>query len=190
MKKQFARPVILLMLLSASLVFALPAAAHSGIEVGPYSLVVGWLNEPPVVGERNAIFIEVTENGAPVSGVEGTLEVALSYGGRTRTGNLEPGDAPGVYLIPLIPTVRGQYELILGGSIGAEPVDATAQPEEVLSAAVLQFPELAADNHTLQTQIEEQTTALAAARNLAIGGLALGALGLLAGAAAWLRDRK
>ncbi|TAK11215.1 MAG: hypothetical protein EPO32_12550 [Anaerolineae bacterium] len=190
MKKRFARPFILLVLLSASLVIALPAAAHTGIEVGPYSLVIGWLNEPPVVGERNAILIEVTEKGAPVSGVEGTLEVTFSYGGRTRTGNLEPGDAPGVYLIPLIPTVRGQYELILGGSIGSEPVDVTVEPEEVLSAAVLQFPEPAADNHTLQTQLNELTAALAATRDLAIGGLALGALGLLAGAAAWLRGRK
>ena len=28
------------------------ALAHTRVEVGPYAFVIGWLQEPPIVGER------------------------------------------------------------------------------------------------------------------------------------------
>ena len=37
--------------------------AHTTIQVGPYEIEVGWLDEPPVVGILNAITIDIREPG-------------------------------------------------------------------------------------------------------------------------------
>ena len=40
-----------------------PLFAHERVEVGPYVIIVGWETEPVIVGERNALFFEITEDG-------------------------------------------------------------------------------------------------------------------------------
>lgn len=152
--------------------------AHERVEVGDYVLIVGWENEPVIVGERNAMLIEVTLDGEPVTGLEGTLDAEVHYAGRELLGNLLLGDEPGVYLVEVFPTVRGQYELRLLGSIGDEEVDLFVEPEEVLPAAVLQFPEALPDTRDLQSQIEELQTQLTTAYALAAVGIGLGAVGI------------
>ena len=44
-----------LLALTALAVFPRAALAHSRVEVGPYTIVVGWEKEPVIVGERNAM---------------------------------------------------------------------------------------------------------------------------------------
>ncbi|MCK5895328.1 MAG: hypothetical protein KAG20_00910, partial [Cocleimonas sp.] len=53
--------------------------AHTRIEVGPYTVVVGWVEEPVIVGERNALLLEVYEGDRPVTGMEGSLNVDIEY---------------------------------------------------------------------------------------------------------------
>ena len=55
------------------------ALAHTRVEVGPYAFVIGWLQEPAIVGERNALTIEITEDEQPVSGAEATLVAYVMY---------------------------------------------------------------------------------------------------------------
>lgn len=55
-------------------------AGPSRVEIA-YAIVVGWLAEPPIVGERNALTIEITENELPVTGAEGTLDVEVLAAG-------------------------------------------------------------------------------------------------------------
>lgn len=155
-----------------------PALAHERIEVGPYVLIIGWLNEPVVVGERNAILIEVTLDGEPVEGVEAALDVEILYGGRTRIGNLSPAVEPGVYTVELIPTVPGQYDVRLYGAIGDERLDTVVLPEEVLDASALQFPETVTDARNLEQRIAELEAQLTTANALAAVGIGLGAVAI------------
>lgn len=166
-----------------------PASAHARVEIGPYVVIVGWKNEPVVVGERNALTIGVTEDGRPVEGLEGTLDVSVLYAGRTFTGNLGPTETPGVYAVEILPTVRGQYSVQLSGAIEDLQVDEIVEPEEVLPATVLQFPESPPEARDLQASIDELSSDLQTARVLAIAGLALAVLGIGIAAAALLRKQ-
>ena len=119
------------------------AFAHESITVGDYTLEVGWLSEPPVVGQHNAILVQVsrTSDEQPVEDIS-SLTLMISYGGQEKSLTLEPADehSPGQYMAPILPTVAGQYTLKFGGRLGDTAVDAEVQPEEVQPADTLQFP--------------------------------------------------
>src|SRR5439155_13604092 len=55
---------------------ATSALGHERRDVGQYTFVVGWLDEPPLAGQLNAIDLTVTETSGdkPVGGVEQTLK--------------------------------------------------------------------------------------------------------------------
>src|SRR5690242_12865928 len=119
-----------------------PALAHESITVGDYTLEVGWLSEPPVVGQHNAIVVNVTTGEEqPVEDIS-SLTLTISYGGQQKTLTLEPVDehSPGQYLAPILPTVAGEYSVIFGGTLGDTAVDAETHVEEVQTADTVAFP--------------------------------------------------
>ncbi len=181
--------VILIMLIGIA---TLPstALAHTRVEIGPYAVVVGWVEEPVIVGERNAILIEVTEDEAPVIGLEGTLDATVLYAGRSFIGNVSPSGTPGVYTVEIFPTVRGQYTVQLSGSIEDLEVDEQIQPEEVLGANVLQFPEVQPDAVAMQDTITQLEGQLQTAYTLAIVGIVVGVLGVVIAVIALFRRQK
>ena len=181
-----------IILLTAFILLALnvrAVLAHTNVEIGPFTIIIGWETEPVVVGERNAIFIAVSEGGEPVVGLEGTLEVAVLYGGQTFTGNLQPGADDGTYTIEILPTVRGQYSLQLSGSIKDIDISEVVQPEEVLPAKVLQFPESPPDPRELQSSIDDLTAQLQIARFLAVAGVLLAVIAITIAAASLMKSR-
>lgn len=192
-KLEHTRPIdvirILILSLPMLLLIARPALAHTRVEVGPYVIVVGWEHEPVVAGERNAVTVEVHEGETPVDGLEGTVDAALNYAGRTFLANLEPTSTPGLYHIEILPTVRGQYELVLTGTIAEMTLNEVIEPEEVLPAAVLEFPEERPDTLALQTTMDELTGRLQTAQLLAVGGLVIGLVGIGLALFALLRTR-
>jgi hypothetical protein len=119
--------------------------AHETITIGNYEIEVGWVNEPPIVGQQNGIVVNVsdTSNGdaQPVEDVS-ALTVSVSYGGQEKILTLQPlgEDTPGQFVAPILPTVAGQYTVKLGGNLGNTAVNAEVEPEEVASADTLQFP--------------------------------------------------
>ena len=177
------------LILSSILLTHRLAQAHTRTEIGPYTVIVGWVEEPVIVNERNALVIDVKEGEEPVIGLEGTLNIVVLYAGRTFRGNLTPSGEPGVYTAEILPTRRGQYEVQLVGTIGDLEVDETVTPEEVLTAAVLEFPESPPDPLALQERIDGLSAQLSTARNLAMGGIGAGVLGLLVGVVALVRRR-
>lgn len=157
------------------------AKAHTRVEVGPYVLVVGWLNEPPIVGERNALVIEISEAGEPVTGVEATLDAELKFGPETLRVNLNPTTTPGMYTMDIYPTIRGQYAVRLFGAIEALDVDETVEPEEVAPASRIQFPEPLPDGRDLQKEIAALESEVQSTRTFAYVALGLAVLaGLIA----------
>jgi hypothetical protein len=168
------------------------ALAHERVVSGDYALVLGWLEEPPLVGLKNAAYIEISrlDNGEPVTGAEGTLTARVEAGGRSRDLPLRPVEgAPGAYAGDFIPTRRGTYTLQLGGSIEGQPVDASAEIEEVTSAAGLEFPEPQPSASDLQTSIDDLRGEIGGARAFGLGGLALAAIGLVLAAVSLRRKQ-
>ncbi|MBX3056880.1 MAG: hypothetical protein KF770_10445 [Anaerolineae bacterium] len=153
--------------------------AHVRVEVGPYAIVVGWLAEPPVVGERNALTVEITEDEQPVVGAAATLNAELKYGAESFRANLSPTEIPGLYTVDIFPTVRGQYAVRLFGSLGDTAVDETVRPEEVFPASNIQFPEPLPDTRELQREIATLEADLQTMRTLTYVAFAVGVLALL-----------
>ena len=122
-----------------------PALAHEGITVGDYEIVVGWVSEPPIAGQMNAIEIRVSDTSSgtdePVEDIS-ALTITVSYGGQEKTLALEPvgADSPGQFIAPILPTTAGEYEVIFGGKLGETTVDAETHVEEVQPADILSFP--------------------------------------------------
>jgi hypothetical protein len=143
--------------------------------------VVGWLNEPPIVGERNSLTVEISEDGEPVTGVESTLDAELQFGPESLRVNLNPTTTPGLYTVDIYPTVRGQYALRLFGAIAELDIDETVDPEEVAPASRIQFPEPLPDGRDLQKEITALTGEVQSTRTFAYVALGLAVLaGLIA----------
>ena len=158
--------------------------SHERIVSGDYALTLGWLDEPPIVGMKNAAIVEVTTaaDDQPITGTEGTLTAQIVYGGKAKDLTLRPlEDQPGAYAGDFIPTRRGTYTLKVSGTIDGKAVSASADIEEVVTPDSLSFPEAPVD---LPASLAALQNDLGAARTLAIAGVALGAIGLvLAGVA-------
>jgi hypothetical protein len=90
----------------------------------------------------------------------------------------------------MYPTVRGQYTIQFNGAIEETPVDVQAEPEEVLPAAVLQFPESPPETTALQGEIEDLAAQLQTARLLAIAGIVVGVIGIAVGTAGIIVKRR
>ena len=142
MKKLWAASLISLVALVFNFQLVL---AHETITVGKYEIEVGWLIEPPIAGVQNAIVVNVSDTSSgeeqPVEDVS-ALTVTVSYGGQSKTLTLQPlgEDTPGQFVGPILPTIPGEYDLILGGSLGDTTVAAETHVEEVQPADTLAFP--------------------------------------------------
>jgi hypothetical protein len=102
------------------------ALAHGHIEVGDYTLVIGWAAEPSFAGEPNALDLHVfnTNTKDPVTGLEDTLQVEIVQGSAKRELELEPSDEEeGAYTAAIIPTVPGDYTFHITGKIKDTDVD-------------------------------------------------------------------
>jgi hypothetical protein len=157
-----------------------PALAHESITVGDYTLEIGWLSEPPVVGQQNAIVVNVSKGEEePVEDVS-SLTVTISYGGEHKTITLQPlgEETPGQFIAPVLPTVPGQYTIQLGGTLADTAVDAEVEPEEVKTADTLQFPSVASEASTAST---EQSADLGAVNWLIYLNLLIGLTALILG---------
>jgi hypothetical protein len=175
--RKFVFTACLLALLAALTSYQL-ALAHTPITAGDYTIEIGWVNEPPIVGQQNAIVVNVstTADDKSVEDVSG-LTVAVSYGGEEKTLTLQPldEDTPGQFVAPILPTIPGEYTVNLGGKLGTTDVNANVQPEEVQTADVLQFPSVIAEDQTTSSGITTWLIYL----SLLIGVIAL-VLGVLA----------
>jgi hypothetical protein len=149
------------------------ALAHESITVGDYTIEVGWLNEPPVVGQHNAIVVNISTNDEqPVEDIS-TLTLTISYGGQEKRLTLEPVDehSPGKFAAPILPTVPGEYSVSFGGALGETTADAETHVEEVQPADTLAFPKI----DSSQTEANSFGTT----EWLAIAGFVSGLVGLI-----------
>ncbi|MDQ2912383.1 MAG: hypothetical protein M3T56_03915, partial [Chloroflexota bacterium] len=104
------------------------ALGHERRTVGPYTFVVGWINEPSYVNLLNSLDLTVTEtSGAKaVEGLEKTLKADLTFGGSTTPQPLTLAarlGSPGHYAGYVVPTKVGDYIFHITGTVGTTNVD-------------------------------------------------------------------
>ncbi len=198
MKKNLAFAFVILFI--CLLAITRPVSAHETITVGDYDVEYGWVNEPAIVGQPNAVVINITPHTAsssasPTAVATGTGEssgsnidvsavtIQAMYGGQTKSLALQPlgEDTPGQFIAPMTPMRAGKYTIHLGGNIGSTAFNTDVIPEEVMTADVVQFPAI-----TPQAAGASSSSGGSAGWP-GIAGLVLGALGTILGAIALTR---
>jgi hypothetical protein len=177
---------------------AAPAAlAHVDVDVGDgkYVLEVGFRDEPAFAGQPNAVYLHVGEYGTggtkPVDGLASTLKAEVSKDGQTLSPPLVPmGD--GAYEAVFVPTETGDYTFHITGTIGDAPVDETITSgpstfDSVQPLSAIAFPPQQEGASAVETAVQNAEAAAAMARNLAIAGIVVGLLGLIAAGVAMAR---
>ena len=153
--------LILTLLLIPS--FAGIAYGHTVDAVGEYRVEIGWMNEPVVSGETNALelyvspLITCTDISIPLecansqefqNGIEGLrklLKIQFVYD-KTQTITLPlvaDHDVPGKYYAFITPTVSGYFQANLIGKILDTPINLSMHPPPIAERSYIEFPELA-----------------------------------------------
>lgn len=185
-----------------ALVTFVPASAHEVRPVGSYVFTVGWLHEPAYADEQNAVqFLLKDSKGNAVTDLTDSLKVEVIYQGQkmpalSLSPTFDPDTGlgmPGEYLASLIPTRPGNYTFHFMGTIGSQSIDQSFTSSDSTFDAVkdptaVEFPAQDPTRAQISQRLDRvdpriaaaQTTATNAAdlaRNLAIIGIVLGALG-------------
>jgi hypothetical protein len=180
--------------------FVLPTSvfAHERRTIGngKYDVVVGWDVEPAYEGVKNAASIRISEAGSnpavPVVGAEKTLKVQIRQGATTREFPLRAVfGQQGYYVADILPTRAGDYQWTFVGSIGDVQINdkfdtADAKFNKVESASALQFPVSVPDAQLTAASVSAAQADAQTARVLALAGIGVGVLGVLAAAGAWI----
>ena len=166
------------------------ALGHERRSVGPYTFVVGWINEPAYVNAANGLSLDVTEtsNSKRVEGLATTLKAEVIVGGGAKTLSLDLAtdeETPGHYAGSFIPTKVGDYIFHVFGAVGSTKVDERFESgpntfDGVVSTDPLQFPDkvpanadLAARLDSIQTGVIAGIVIAAVALLVSVGGLAM-----------------
>ena len=158
------------------------ALGHEHRSVGPYTFVVGWINEPAYVNAANGLSLDVTETSSskPVEGLATSLQAEVIVGGGAKKMALvlvTDEESPGHYAGAFIPTKIGDYIFHVFGDVGSTKVDERFESgpttfDGVVSTDQLQFPDRVPANADLSARLDTIQT-------LVIGAIVIGALALL-----------
>jgi hypothetical protein len=163
MGKSLKKPIAPLLLLAGlvSLLFSgfmvQSVFAHQTITIGNYQVEIGWVDEPPIVGQRNAIAVNISvaiptpasagSGSIPANGKTEIIDISrlninVVYAGESKALTLQPlnKNSQNQYIAPILPTRPGKYTVVLSGIIGTTAANSAVQPEEVETADSLQFP--------------------------------------------------
>lgn len=160
--------------------------AHESREVGEYTFVVGFLDEPVYAGQKSGLELRISAGESAVEGAETTLDAEVTFGDQTRALELSPSfGEPGAYQSVFFPTAAGPYTFRVFGDLEGTAIDEsfTSGPDtfsEVQDTAGGQFPVV----YPAPADLARDAEAGAAAATTATIALALGAAGLLAGVVA------
>lgn len=189
-----------------------PASAHEA-RGGPVRFVVGWGDEPTYTGFKNSVQVTITEStGAPVTELGDTLSVEVIKGTDKTTlplvANFRVGGSgtPGDYRAWLTPTRPGAYTFRLTGTVRGEKVDESFTSSkttfnEVEDGTSIAFPAKDPSTGQLATRIDREIPRLEralseaedradSARALALAGVVVGAVGLVAALGALVAARR
>ena len=184
---------------------AVPALAHGEHKVANYTFVVGFGTEPAYAGQTNSVQLMISNNGEPVKDAKGLKAAVTTGDAEPKEMPLEPyfgadWGEPGDYRAFFIPTAPGAYTFKITGTLGGKKINRSYTSgkdgfDEVTDPAEVQYPAVEPTGSQLTTRLDRETARInaalaaekaaagdeaASARQLAIIGLVVGALGLLA----------
>jgi hypothetical protein len=168
------------------------ALGHERRAVGPYTFVVGWINEPSYVNLLNSLDLTVTETsgGKAVEGLDKTLKADLIFGSTTPQPLVIAArfGMPGHYSGYVMPTKVGDYTFHITGTVGTTNIDEKFESGpgrfgSIESTDSLQYPAKLVSNSDLAARLDQLQT-------LVIAGIVLGGLALLASAAGLVVRRR
>jgi len=169
------------------------ALGHERRIIGPYTFVVGWLNEPAYVNLLNSLDLTVTETtGAKaVEGLDKMLKADVTFGGSTTPQPLTIAarfGLPGKYSGYVMPTKVGDYTFHITGTVGTMNIDEKFESGpgrfgSIESTDALQYPQKVVSNTDLAARLDQLQT-------LVIAGIVLGGLALVASAAGLMVRRR
>ena len=119
--------------------FNMPGTAMPGMPSN-VSVKIGWINEPPLVGDTNGIQLFIyngTGDSAPPIANTGldNMKVTIQYGGQSKALNFDASDdTPGEYDTAIIPTQIGTYNVIIQGTIAGVTIPPTTYPMQEVEA--------------------------------------------------------
>lgn len=183
------------------------ASAHEVRHVGPYTFVVGFLNEPAYAGQENSIDLTIcdgaqcnytVQNGLrvvsnPVNNAEQTLKAEVSQGAAAALSlPLEARYAnPGKYASYFVPSKVGTYTFHIFGTLANMKIDEkfTSGPNTFSDANQIQVypPATVQASGPAQAQAQDAQNSANTATALGIAGIIIGALGLAAAGFALIR---
>ena len=150
------------------------AYGHTIDVVGEYRVEIGWMNEPVVSGDTNAIELHVSplvtcpeilepmkcaesqefQNG--IEGLKKTIKMQLVYNDESINLPLLPDhNVPGKYYAFVNPTVPGFYQANVLGSIEDTPISLSMHPPKVAERTYIEFPQ--PSDITIQQMIDGHT---------------------------------
>jgi hypothetical protein len=191
-------------LLIVSLATAPAAFAHTEQHVGDFHVLIGWLNEPALVGQPNAVQVTITDHDEkPVTDLGADdLKVVVSTAGKDSDPlpvlpafDTEEGFGnPGEYHAELIPTAPGDYSFHLTGKIHDTAADLTiASGPETFDAiegtSDLEFPVKQPTLTEVGTRLDRIDARIEALQSAAPGAETLAAATSAAQAATAAADR-
>ena len=152
------------------------AYGHTIDSVGEYRVEIGWMNEPVVSGETNAIEFyvsplepgleledQVFQNG--VLDLKKTVKIKLIYKDQSITLPLSPDhNIPGKYHAFVNPTVSGFYQANILGTIEDTTISLSMHPPKVAERSNIEFPE--PSDLTVTQMIDGHTTLIEDVSNL------------------------
>jgi hypothetical protein len=180
-------------LVTAGLLIATPALAHTTKDAGPYKLTFGWRDEPAYTGTPNAVQLFVKDaKGNPVDdlGAKGlTVAVTTGTGATAKTSSpmtlasaFDPDTSLGThgeFDASILPTAAGTYTFHITGDITGTAVDVSAASSDktfadVTDPTAIEFPaqtqtlpQLSSAITTLQGRVASAQSAAAAAKSSA-----------------------
>jgi hypothetical protein len=115
------------MVLAAVLCGGSLVSAHEARRVGPLTIEIGWIDEPPLAGFENGIEVGIERGGAALRTAD--LQVQVIFGPQGSANASQPlplqpvFDAPGEFTTFAIPTRPGTYSFRLTGTAGGVAID-------------------------------------------------------------------
>ena len=209
------RRVLLISALAGAFVLLVagPALAHGEYDHGDIAIATGFQTEPAYVGQPNAVELEITKGGKPVTDVgQGDLKVGVTFGGQSTALSLEPNfevgewGTPGDYIASFIPTQPGKYTFTVDGTVGGEQIkySMTSGPStfsEVEDPAPAMFPPVDAPTTTdLNAKLDAASTrtdasissaqdAANSAKTVAIIAVVVGLIAIVLAVIGWRRGK-
>lgn len=139
------KALIVLALSTILLAGVYPAFAHTNITVDKYNIEIGWKDEPPLIGQQNAITFEFTvdEGNGVSSGVANAfkdLTATVKSGSISKQLDILSGERTGQYYAKIIPTQAGTLTVDLSGTLNGVQVNKQVEVEDVANINVIAFP--------------------------------------------------